>query len=98
MDAGCRRSCEHLEQLSNHGIIDIPRMTGLAPPQIRFAEMIIEQLTARGVMEPGALYEAPFTGLHAGGPDELFAGKSELIAGIFQAIQATQPAFQSSAG
>jgi type I restriction enzyme R subunit len=37
----------------------------LSPPQIRFVQMIIEQLTARGVIEPGALYEAPFTGLHA---------------------------------
>ncbi len=70
----------------------------LTPPQIRFVEMIIEQLTARGVIEPGALYEAPFTGLHAGGPDGLFAGKSEMIASIFQAIEATQPVYQSSAG
>jgi len=70
----------------------------LTPPQIRFVEMIIDQLTARGVMEPGALYEAPFIGIHAGGPDGLFAGKDELIAGIFHAIQATQPAFQFGAG
>jgi type I restriction enzyme, R subunit len=70
----------------------------LTPPQIRFVEMIIDQLTARGIIEPGALYEAPFTGLHAGGPDELFAGSSEMIAGIFQAIEATQPVVQSSAG
>jgi type I restriction enzyme, R subunit len=70
----------------------------LTPPQIRFVEMIIEQLTARGVIEPGALYEAPFTGLHAGAPDALFAGRSEVITGIFQAIEATQPFIQSSAG
>lgn len=70
----------------------------LTAPQIRFVEMIIEQLTARGVIEPGALYEAPFTGLHAGGPDGLFAGRSELIAGIFAAIEATQPAVPSRAG
>jgi len=70
----------------------------LTPPQIRFVEMIIDQLTARGVIEPGALYEAPFIGLHAGGPDGLFAGKAEMIAGIFQAIEATQPVFQTSAG
>ena len=38
-----------------------------------------------------ALYEAPFTGLHAGGPDGLFAGKSEMITVLFQAIEATQP-------
>ena len=59
--------------------------------------MIIEQLTARGVMEPGALYEAPFTDLHAGGPDGLFAGRSEIISGIFQAIEATAPVFHSTA-
>jgi type I restriction enzyme R subunit len=40
-------------------------------------------------MKPGALYEAPFT--HAGGPDGLFAGRDEIITGIFQAIRATQP-------
>ncbi len=44
------------------------------------------------------VYEAPFTGLHAGGPDGLFANSSEMIAGIFQAIEATQPVVQSSAG
>ena len=70
----------------------------LTPPQIRFVEMIIDQLTARGVIEPGARYEAPFIGLHAGGPDGLFAGRSEMIAGLFQAIEATQPVVQSSAG
>ncbi|MBV8782088.1 MAG: restriction endonuclease subunit R, partial [Phycisphaerae bacterium] len=70
----------------------------LTPPQIRFVEMIIEQLTARGVIETDALYEAPFTGLHAGGPNGLFGGRSEMISGIFQAIEATQPVFQSSAG
>jgi type I restriction enzyme R subunit len=70
----------------------------LTPPQIRFIEMIIEQLTSRGVIEPGVLYESPFTALHSGGPDGLFAGRNEMIAGIFQAIEATQPVVQSHAG
>jgi type I restriction enzyme R subunit len=52
----------------------------------------------RGVIEPGALYEAPFTGLHAGGPEGLFAGNSDIISGIFQAIEETQPVLQLSAG
>src|ERR1700750_3173521 len=68
----------------------------LTPPQIRFVEMIIDQLTARGLMEFGALYEAPFSGLHAGGPEGLFAGRSEMIAGIFAAINATQPVVQTT--
>jgi type I restriction enzyme R subunit len=70
----------------------------LSPQQIRFVEMIIDQLTARGVIEPGVLYEAPFVDIHAGGPDELFAGKDALIAGIFKAIAETQPVIQSTAG
>jgi type I restriction enzyme R subunit len=64
----------------------------LTPVQIRFVELVIEQLTTRGVMEPGALYEAPFVNLHAGGPDALFAGKEKIITGIFEALESVQPA------
>ena len=59
----------------------------LTAMQIRFVEMVIEQLTARGVMESSALYAAPFTHVHAGGPDELFAGKSGVIDGIFRKLK-----------
>ena len=47
----------------------------LTVPQIRFIEMTIDQLTARGVMGASALNESPFSNLHAGEPDALFAGK-----------------------
>lgn len=40
--------------------------------QIRFVEMIIERLTKRGTIEPGQLYEPPFTALHHGGLDGAF--------------------------
>jgi type I restriction enzyme R subunit len=59
----------------------------LTGPQIRFVEMIIDQLTARGVMEAEALYEPPFSNLHAGGPDGLFAGKDKVIEGIFNTLR-----------
>jgi type I restriction enzyme R subunit len=59
----------------------------LTGPQIRFVEMIIDQLTARGVMEAEALYEPPFSNLHAGGPDGLFAGKDKVIEGIFETLR-----------
>jgi type I restriction enzyme, R subunit len=49
-------------------------------------ELIIDQLTARGVMNPDALYEPPFTRLHAGGPDALFAGNETVIDGIFDTL------------
>jgi len=59
----------------------------LTPPQIRFVEMVIDQLTARGVMEASALYEPPFSHLHAGGPDALFGGKENVIEGIFEKLR-----------
>ena len=70
----------------------------LTSQQIRFIEMVIEQLTARGVMNAAALYEPPFSNLHAGGPDELFAGKENVINGIFDALRSTQPTTRASAG
>ena len=60
----------------------------LTPPQIRFIEMVIDQLVARGVMEASALYEPPFSNLHAGGPDELFVGQENVIEGIFDKLKA----------
>ncbi len=63
----------------------------LTTPQIRFVEMVVDQLTARGVMEPSALYEAPFDSVHADGPDALFAGKSQVIDRIFERLKALQP-------
>jgi type I restriction enzyme R subunit len=63
----------------------------LSPSQIRFIEMVIDQLTARGVMNAAALYEPPFSHLHAGGPDELFAGKENVIEGIFGVLRSMQP-------
>ncbi|MDE0001410.1 MAG: hypothetical protein OXQ29_01780, partial [Rhodospirillaceae bacterium] len=70
----------------------------LTTPQIRFIEMVIDQLTARGVMEPSALYEAPFSSLHAGGPEALFAGKSNVIEGIFERLKALHPEPLADAG
>lgn len=79
----------------------MPKMTGLqkdfatflsnhslSPPQIRFVEMVIDQLTARGVMEAAAPYEAPFSNLHAGGPVELLAGNENVIDGMFAQLKA----------
>ena len=40
--------------------------------QIRFVENIIDYLTQNGVMDPGLLYEPPFTDLHHQGLDGVF--------------------------
>jgi len=41
--------------------------------QIRFIEMIIERLTKAGSVEPGQLYEPPFTAVHFSGLDGAFS-------------------------
>ncbi|TVR02158.1 MAG: DUF4145 domain-containing protein [Desulfovibrionales bacterium] len=60
----------------------------LTAQQIRFIEMVIDQLTMRGTMEAKALYDPPFSDIHAGGPEELFLGKEEVVDGIFDALRA----------
>jgi len=69
----------------------------LTPEQIRFVEMVIDQLTARGIMDASALYEPPFSNLHAGGPDELFAGKENVIDELFQTLKTLEPQVQDVA-
>lgn len=60
----------------------------LTAQQIRFIEMVIDQLMARGVMPAEALYEPPFSLLHSGGPDALFAGRENVIKGVFDTLEA----------
>ncbi len=62
----------------------------LKPKQIRFVEMIIDQLTARGVMDASALYEPPFIDLHSGGPDGLFGARSNVVEGLFETLASIQ--------
>lgn len=40
--------------------------------QIRFIELVIDELTRNGAMEAGRLYEKPFTDLAHSGPELLF--------------------------
>jgi type I restriction enzyme R subunit len=70
----------------------------LTPKQIQFVQMVVEQLTARGAMDAAALYEPPFTHLHAGGPDELFAGNPTVIDGIFQKLEELEAGLAAEAG
>src|SRR5690606_566238 len=68
----------------------------LTSGQIRFIETIIDQLTARGIMEPGALYEPPFSDLHGEGPDGLFAGQENVIEGVFAVLSDLQRQLETS--
>ena len=55
--------------------------------QIRFVEMIIDRLTQGGMMEPGQLYEPPFTGLHYEGLDGAFGdADADVIVGVIEEI------------
>ena len=65
--------------------------------QIRFIELVISQLTARGVMQASALYEAPFTDIYTSGPDALFSGKEKVLTGIFARLNELQPSVIAAA-
>ncbi|MCP5128455.1 MAG: DEAD/DEAH box helicase family protein [Pseudomonadales bacterium] len=86
------RSLVGMDRAAAQGVFsDFLADRSLTPPQIRFIELVIDQLTSRGVMEAAALYEPPFSNLHAGGPDAMFAGKENVVEGLFVALNSTVP-------
>ena len=68
--------------------------------QIRFVETIIDYLTQNGTMDPGLLYEAPFTETHIEGLSGVFNDTEALrIVGIVNAFNASVNAdFSESIG
>ncbi len=65
----------------------------LSANQIEFINLVVDHLTEHGIVEPGALYESPFTDLTPRGPDGLFSPVQldELIRTL-EAVQATAKA------
>jgi type I restriction enzyme R subunit len=53
--------------------------------QIEFINMIIDHLTHHGVMDPGLLYESPFTDINSQGPEGVFA--PEQIDELFSVLE-----------
>jgi type I restriction enzyme R subunit len=78
---------------AKNAFTDFIQSRKLNPSQIRFVDLIINYLTQNGVMDIGALYEAPFTDLHELGVEAVFPdvhGDSliEIIRGIEKNAQA----------
>ena len=58
--------------------------------QIRFVEIIIDYLTQNGIMNPGLLYESPFTDIHYEGLDGVFdENDADLIVSLVRSFSAT---------
>jgi type I restriction enzyme R subunit len=67
--------------------------TAFAERQIRFINLIIDDLTKNGVFNLGRLYAQPFTELAATGPEELFdSAGAEKVISIIEKINANAAA------
>jgi type I restriction enzyme R subunit len=67
-----------------HFLID----TRFTVDQIRFVQLIVDELTATGVMEPSRLFESPFTDHAPTGPDQVFDdGDLASIVDILRAVK-----------
>ena len=62
--------------------------TTFRPNQIHFVNLIVDELTDNGVVEPARLYEAPYTDLTARGPEAMFtAAQVDNIVSILDAVK-----------
>ena len=58
--------------------------------RIGFINLVIDQLTGHGVMDPSVLYESPFTGITPHGPDGLFGmAQIDQHCGMLEQVKST---------
>ena len=66
---------------------DTPRFSA---DQVRFVNLIVDELTKNGVMEPARLFESPYTDHAPTGPDYVFPDADvEVIVDTLQHIRRT---------
>lgn len=62
--------------------------TTVTPNQIEFINLVVQELTQTGVMEPGRLFESPFTDVNAQGPLGVFPpAKVTQLVGVLTEIR-----------
>lgn len=62
--------------------------TTATPNQIEFINLVVQELTQTGVMEPGRLFESPFTDVNAQGPLGVFPPTEvKLLVGVLTQIR-----------
>ncbi|PYM12889.1 MAG: restriction endonuclease subunit R, partial [Candidatus Rokuibacteriota bacterium] len=62
----------------------------LSANQLEFINLVVDHLTAHGVMEPARLYESPFTDVTPRGPDGLFqAAEMDQLLRTLEAVRTT---------
>jgi len=67
--------------------------TTTTPNQIEFIDLIVKELTQSGVMEPGRLFQSPFTDLNSQGPLGIFpAAQVTHIVRVLETIRASAAA------
>ncbi|WP_341578588.1 DEAD/DEAH box helicase family protein [Microbacterium schleiferi] len=78
---------------------DFVAASGFTHRQHVFVDLIVEQLTIAGYLDPRRLYEDPFTGVASEGPDALFteAQVTELIERLHQLDESAEPHDSASA-
>ena len=72
--------------------------TQLNANQIHFVDLIVNELTANGVVEPGRLYESPYTDLNLKGPQGMFSEEQlDNIVSILKTVRANATAAEGVA-
>jgi type I restriction enzyme, R subunit len=61
----------------------------LTADQLEFVDLVIDHLTARGVMDPKLLYESPFTDFDSKGVDGVFDHTDVMC--LIQVLRETEP-------